>query len=89
MERRDRSLKALEELIYISSLDAQERADGLVRWASDYLKTDISDFDLEIDDLKQLSELFYSNIVFLKDFKDEKRIEMKDLQKLKKFAEHK
>ena len=38
MERRNWSLKALGELIYIDSLDSFEKADALVRWNDDYLK---------------------------------------------------
>lgn len=89
MERRDRALKALNELIYVNSLEAQDRADGLVNWAGEYLTHDISEFDLELDDLKKLSELFFSNIIFLKEFKDKTRGSILELQKLKKFLKHK
>ena len=51
MERRDRSLKALNELVYIDSFDSYEKADALLRWYDDYLSnTSIEDFDLELED---------------------------------------
>ena len=87
MERRDRSLKGLNELIHLDSLDSDERAQGLVRWVDKYLtKHTISEFDLELSDLKKLSELFYKNIMFLKDHKENTRQELIETKKLKSFA---
>ncbi|MBD3829961.1 MAG: hypothetical protein IE890_05685, partial [Arcobacter sp.] len=72
MERRDRSLKALSELIYIDSLESFEKADALVKWHKNYLTDDsIENFDLELVDLKKLEELFFKNINFLKKHKEE------------------
>ena len=89
MERRDRSLKALKELVYIDSLDSFEKADALVRWFDTYLKDDsIENFDLELDDLKRLEELFFKNINFLKKHKEETRIELLNTQKMKRFLKH-
>ena len=86
MERRDRSLKALKELIYIDSLDSFAKADAIVRWFDDYLKDDsIENFDLELDDLKRLEELFFKNINFLKNHKEETRQELVKMQKMKRF----
>ncbi|MCP4970036.1 MAG: hypothetical protein GY932_05505 [Arcobacter sp.] len=86
MERRDRSLKALDELIYIDSLDSYERADALVNWHNKYLSNnDINQLDLELEDLKNLLELFYKNIEFLKKHKEETRKEMIDNKKMQKF----
>lgn len=86
MERRDRSLKALEELNYLDSLDTEERAQALVRWNNKYLiETKIIDFDLEQDDLLKLSELFYKNINFLKNHKEELRQSMVENRKMKRF----
>jgi hypothetical protein len=86
MERRDRSLKALKELTYIDSLDSFEKADGLVRWFDDYLKDDsIENFDLELNDLKRLEELFFKSINFLKNHKEETRQELVKMQKVKRF----
>ena len=46
MERRNRSLKALNELIYIDSLDSFAKADTLVKWHMDYLiDNTMEDFD--------------------------------------------
>jgi len=89
MERRDRSLKALEELKYINSLDPTDRATKLITWVEAYLPNDgIFNFDLELSDLKELSELFYSNISFLKEHKQNTRDELLRTQKLKTFLKH-
>ena len=86
MERRDRSLKALKELIYIDSLDSFEKADAIVRWFDDYLKDDsIENFDLELYDLKRLEELFFKSINFLKNHKEDTRQELIKMQKVKRF----
>ena len=86
MERRDRSLKALKELTYVDSLDSFEKADALVRWFDTYLKDDsIENFDLELDDLKRLEELFFKNINFLKNHKEVTRQELVKMQKMKRF----
>jgi hypothetical protein len=89
MERRDRSLKALNELIYIDSLDSFEKADALVKWYDNYLLEDkIEDFQLELAELKKLEELFFRNINFLKKHKEETRIELLNTQKMKRFLKH-
>ena len=89
MERRDRSLKALKELIYIDSLDSFEKADALVKWFDDYLKDDsIENFDLELNDLKRLEELFFKSINFLKNHKEETRQELVKMQKMKRFLKN-
>jgi hypothetical protein len=86
MERRNRSLKALKELIYIDSLDSFAKADAMVRWFDSYLKDDsIENFDLELNDLKKLEELFFKSINFLKNHKEETRQELIKMQKMKRF----
>ena len=86
MERRNRSLKALKELIYIDSLDSFAKADAMVRWFDSYLKDDsIENFDLELSDLKKLEELFFKSINFLKNHKEETRQELIKMQKMKRF----
>ena len=89
MERRNRSLKALKELTYIDSLDSFAKADALVKWFDDYLKDDtIENFDLELDDLKRLEELFFKNINFLKNHKEDTRQELVKMQKMKRFLKN-
>lgn len=89
MERRDWSLKALSELIYIDSLESFEKADALVKWYKNYLTDDsIENFDLELIDLKKLEELFFKNINFLKKHKEETRQELIKIQKIKKFLKN-
>ncbi len=89
MERRNRSLKALDELIYIDSLDSYERADALVKWYTKYLDNiDITEFDLELNDLKRLHELFYKNINFLKEHKEQTRQDMVENKKMQRFLSH-
>ncbi|QOG12392.1 hypothetical protein [Arcobacter sp. FWKO B] len=86
MERRNRSLKALEELIYIDTLDDQQRADSLVSWGAKYLADDgIMDFDLNESELSHLLELFYKNLEFLKQYKSSIGVSMDENQKIKKF----
>lgn len=90
MERRDWSVRALNELIYIDSLDSYERADALVRWYNEYLSSNkITDFDLELKELEQLSELFYKNIAFLKKHKELTKEELSKTKQLKEFAKNK
>ncbi|AXH10750.1 hypothetical protein CP960_02545 [Malaciobacter halophilus] len=90
MERRDWSLKALSELVYIDSLESYDKAQALVRWNNDYLTSnDITDFDLPLQDLEKLSELFFKNINFLKEYKKQTQDELKNTQKLKEFAKNK
>jgi hypothetical protein len=89
MERRNGSLKALKELIYIDSLDSYEKAERLVIWNQKYLKEDcIENFDLELKDLKHLEELFFKSINFLKNHKEETRLELIKMNKMKKFLKH-
>lgn len=89
MERRNWSLKALNELVYIDSLDSFAKADALVKWYNDYFTNDsIADFDLELEDLKRLEELFFMNINFLKVQKEEIRLELVKMQKVKRFLKH-
>ena len=89
MERRDRSLKALTELVYIDSLDSFTKAEALVKWHEDYLTNDtIENFDLELNELKQLEELFFKNINFLKNHREEIRLELIKTQKMKRFLKH-
>ncbi len=86
MERRDRSLKALEQLIYINSLDPSDRARELIKWVEKHLPNDgIFNFELELQDLEQLAELFYANISFLKEHKENTRQDLLKTQDLKKF----
>lgn len=87
MERRNRSLKSLNRLVYIDSLDEESlRARLLSDWVDENLvNRDIQDFDLELKDLKNLSELIYKNITFLKNYKDELKSQLDSTQKIKQF----
>lgn len=89
MERRDWSLKALGELVYIDSLDSFEKADSLVKWYATYLNENrVEDFDLEINDLKRLEELLFKAINFLKTHKEDTRQELLKIQKVKRFLKN-
>jgi len=86
MERRNWSLKALKSLQYIDSLDSELRASSLEKWVEEYLgNNQIEDFDLKINDLERLSELFYTNISFLKRYRNEIKIQLNEHKKIKKF----
>jgi hypothetical protein len=86
MERRNRSLKALEELKYIDSLDDQQRAKQLLVWSNSYMTESIVEsFDLSLANLKELAELFYKNINFLKSYREEIKIQLDNKDKIKSF----
>ncbi len=86
MERRNRSLEALSKLYYIDSLDQYDRAKALELWISKYLDKGVEEaFDLEVEDLKKLSELFYKNINFLKQHTAHIKQELHDHDNIKKF----
>ncbi|PIF04637.1 MAG: hypothetical protein CSA86_01265 [Arcobacter sp.] len=87
MERRDRSLKALLELRYIDSLDSDMRASSLQSWVESYLQNGnkIEDFDLDIQDLNSLSELFYKNIIFLKEHRESMKQTLDTQKKIREF----
>ncbi len=88
MERRNRSLEALERLLYIDSLEASLRADSLVSWVSQYLThSNIEDLDLEANDLRQLSELFYKNINFMKLYRNDIKSQLDSHHKIKQFLQ--
>jgi len=86
MERRDWSLKALRELQYIDSLDDELKASRLEAWAKAHISdSSVEKFDLTIEDLKKLSELFYKNIIFLKKFNNKTQEYLDNSSKIKQF----
>jgi len=86
MERRNRSLKALKELIYIDSLDSDLKAQSLEKWVEEYLsKSSIEEFDLELSNLQKLSELFYKNINFLKQHNKDMKHQIDNYKKIREF----
>jgi hypothetical protein len=86
MERRNWSLKALKSLQYIDSLDSELRASSLQKWVEDYLVDNhIEDFNLELQDLEYLSELFYKNISFLKQYRIDTKKQIDDQKKIREF----
>ncbi len=86
MERRNRSLEALHNLIYIDSLDSDFKAQSLLKWVEQYITdTKIEDFDLELSDLKVLSELFYKNISFIKKHREDMKHQIDNHKKIREF----
>jgi len=87
MERRNRSLEALRELTLVDTLNAYEKAPKLQIWVDTYLIYDNpqENFDLEIEDLKILLELFYKNINFLKEYREEIKQQLDKGKNIKKF----
>ena len=87
MERRNRSLKALEEFKYIDSLEADDfKAQQLKKWVEKYITdTNIEEFDLTLTELKSLEELFFKNLNFLKSHQSSIKNELDKNQKIKKF----
>ena len=89
MERRDWSLKALNELIYADSLDSYDKADALSRWYDTYIQNEsVEKFDLELEDLKRLEELFFKSISFLKKHKKQAKKDLDETKKMRKFLNH-
>ncbi len=88
MERRDRSIKALQRLQYIDAIDDDNlRASSLSSWVTEYLSghSSIEDFQLEIDQLERLRELLFKNISFLKTHRQNMKKELDDYKKIKQF----
>jgi hypothetical protein len=87
MERRNRSLEALNRLQYIDSLDDELRGESLKHWVQKYLTDEdiISQLDLSQNELEIFSELFYKNINFLKQKRDSIQKELKQNQNIQKF----
>lgn len=89
MERRNRSVEALNQLKFIDTLDEEERVSGLQRWVQNYLSTDNKfEFDLEFKDLQVLLELYYKNINFMKSFNSNIQQQMAENQKLRAFVQN-
>lgn len=87
MERRDRSIKSLNRLVYIDSLDEESlKAQLLADWVNENLvDNDVKDFNLELKDLKYLSELIYKNINFLKNYRSELKTQLDSNKKIREF----
>jgi hypothetical protein len=86
MERRNWSLKALSELTYINSLDEVLKAQRLELWVQAYLKdSSIQDFDLELEQLEKLKELFYQNVLFLRKYTSNLQSVLNSQKKIKEF----
>jgi len=87
MERRDRSLKALEEFKYIDSLEADDfKAKQLKKWVEKYITdTSIEEFDLTLEELKSFEELFFKNLNFIKSHQSSIKDELDENKKIKKF----
>jgi len=85
-DTRECSLKVLEDLRYIDSLDDENRAKHLAIWVENYLQdTDFKFSDLNLNELLQFQELFYKNISFLKKYRAYIKDEIDKNEKLKRF----
>jgi hypothetical protein len=88
MERRNWSLEALNKLNYIDSLEPYDRAYSLQLWTEEYMIDDfLSKLDLDKNDLKYFTELFYKNISFLKEHKILISNELNQNKNIKKFLQ--
>jgi len=86
MERRDWSLKALADLRYIDNLEDELRAKSLKEWVDSNLSENkIENFDLQLQDLNSLSELFYKNISFLKEHRKDMKEQIDNHKKIREF----
>jgi hypothetical protein len=76
------------DLVYIDSLDDNEmKAEALLMWSEDYLSKDIT-FNLSLNTMKMLDELFYKNIRFLDTYLKSLNVSMSEINSLKKFHKH-
>jgi len=88
MERRDRSLKAFNELKQIDSYDGDFKAKSLVKWVDTYISdSSIEEFDLDLNSLKTMSELFYKNIKFLKEESNQLKQNLNTNNKIQAFLQ--
>ena len=88
MERRDWSLEVLNKLIYIDSLDEEQRAQSLSAWVNRYLDDDfLNKIDLDDTNFQQLLELFYKNINFLRSYTNQINLELNNHNNIKKFLQ--
>jgi len=86
MERRNRSIEALKELSFIDTQDDELRTSLLEKWVNQNLVDyKIEDFDLELADLKRLHELFYKNINFMKQHRENMKLEIDNYKKIREF----
>jgi len=88
MERRNRSIEALNRLQYLDSLESESRANGLLEWVNEYITdTQIEDFDLQHQELMRLEELFYRNIAFMKKYQSELKVDLDSNHKIRAFLD--
>ena len=89
MERRNRSIKALDRLVYIDSLEDDQKASLLEEWVNEYIIKNSSDDPFYIrltnQQREQLAELYYKNILFLKAYKDKLKEDMDSILRQKTF----
>jgi hypothetical protein len=87
MERRNWSLESLQQLQHIDSQDDEIHAESLKHWVQKYLSEDdfLEKLNLSQNELEIFSELFYKNISFLKQKRDEVQKELKTNQNIQKF----
>ncbi|MEA3353967.1 MAG: hypothetical protein U9Q33_09155 [Campylobacterota bacterium] len=87
MERRDGSIELLSRLRYIDSLDEPSlKAELLEKWAKENLTSEgIEDKGYSVVYMKELSELLYKNIIFLKDHRKNIKTQLNSNNKIKEF----
>lgn len=86
MERRNWSLKALERLNYIDSLDDDERAVLIRDWTETYLNANfVGSLELHPEELIRLSELLARNIKFLNNYRMQIKTDLENSKAIRKF----
>ena len=89
MERRDRIIKIIEELLYADSLDEDQKAEVLLLWAKKYYQNDtLIIANLKTQEQEILLELLYKNIFFLKKYKINIKNTLCELDKVKVFLDN-
>ncbi|MEA3383897.1 MAG: hypothetical protein U9Q20_04370 [Campylobacterota bacterium] len=87
MERRNWSLKSLHRLSSIDLIENESNKAALLsNWVEENLITNkIENFDLNSNDMIQLSELLYKNIHFFKTHRDDIKEQLDSHYKIKQF----
>jgi hypothetical protein len=76
------------DLVYVDSLEDNEaKAEALFKWTEMYLE-DGQIFDISLDTMESLDELFYKNIKFLNEYLENLQNSMGEIKSLKKFHQH-
>jgi 5S rRNA maturation endonuclease (ribonuclease M5) len=85
MERRNWSLEAVKEFVYIDSLDGDYKGERLKEWLNKYMPNGVYEFDLPLSQMNKLAELLYKNVAFLYKEREKAKQFIKQKNQIKQF----